>query len=205
MIKNIIFDFDGVILDSERVKTEAFRKLFENFSAANVESLLEYHHENGGISRYVKIRYFFEAILKQPICDDEIIEYANLYSQLTREALSNPAYIIKDAMQFIKNNYRQYPIHIASGADEGDLIYICDRLEVSHYFQSINGSPLAKGEIIENILKSYHYNGNETCMIGDSINDYEAAQANGIEFYGYNNLRLKENGNYIVSLREFYW
>ena len=82
MIKNIIFDFDGVILNSVPVKTEAFRKLFEDFPKNKVEKLIEYHIQNGGKSRYIKIKYFFENILGQPIEENKINELAIKYSQL---------------------------------------------------------------------------------------------------------------------------
>lgn len=72
MIKNIIFDFDGVILDSVPTKTEAYRKLFKEFPFDKVQQLVEYHMQNGGISRYIKVKYFFEEILSQSISEDEI-------------------------------------------------------------------------------------------------------------------------------------
>lgn len=200
MIKNIIFDFDGVILDSVGVKTEAFRKLFEKFSPTSVEQLLDYHRQNGGISRYVKIRYFFEVILNQPISQEEMMEYASVYSRLTREELANPNYIIEDTLQFIKDHEGRYFLHIASGADEEDLRYICDQLGLSRYFKSIGGSPQTKEIIIENILKTYHYNRSETCMLGDSVNDFIAAEKNKIVFFGFNNKDLQNMTNYLLKI-----
>jgi HAD superfamily hydrolase (TIGR01549 family) len=195
-MKNIIFDFDGVILDSVPVKTEAFRKLFEEFSDDRVEKLIEYHLLNGGKSRYIKIKYFFEEILFQNVSEDEILKYANRYSELTKEELTNPKYIIKDAIDFIKENYQKYNMHIASGADENDLKYICDKLELTSYFLSINGSPRNKYEIVKDILKNNKYNKKETILIGDSINDYVVAQKNQIAFYGYNNKLLSKYNDY---------
>jgi HAD superfamily hydrolase (TIGR01549 family) len=195
-IKNIIFDFDGVILDSVPVKTEAFRKLFEEFSDDRVEKLIEYHLLNGGKSRYIKIKYFFEEILFQNVSEDEILKYANRYSELTKEELTNPKYIIKNAIDFIKENYQKYNMHIASGADENDLKYICDKLELTSYFLSINGSPRNKYEIVKDILKNNKYNKKETILIGDSINDYVVAQKNQIAFYGYNNKLLSKYNDY---------
>lgn len=182
-IKNIIFDFDGVILDSIPVKTEAFRKLFEEFSLDKVEQLIKYHLQNGGVSRYVKIKYFFENILNKKISQDEIAKYALRYSELTKEELTNPKYIIKDTVDFIKSNHQKYNMHIASGADENDLKYICDKLHLTQYLLSINGSPQNKEEIVKNILDGYSYKRNETILIGDSFNDYDAARKNEIYFY----------------------
>ena len=99
-------------------------------------------------------------------------------------------------------NYKNYNLHIASGADEEDLKYICNKLELSKYFLSINGSPKIKSKIVKDILKNYGYKKGETIMIGDSINDYEVAIKNEIKFYGYNNESLKKLCNYIIFFKE---
>jgi len=202
MIKNIIFDFDGVILDSVPTKTEGFKKLFQDFSSELVDKLLEYHIQNGGMSRYKKIKYFFNELLNQDILEDEIIIYANLYSEITKEELTNPKYIIEDTVNFIKQNHKKYNMHIASGADENDLRYICDKLDLTKYFLSIYGSPKIKSDIVQNILESNNYEKEETILIGDSINDHEAANENGIEFYGYNNHLLQNQYKYLNKVEE---
>lgn len=199
MIKNIIFDFDGVILDSVPVKTEAFRKLFDTFPKEKVDELIEYHLLNGGMSRYKKIEYFFNTLLSENITEQTVIEYAQKYSEITKEELSQKKYLIEDSLEFIKYNYQKYNLHIASGADENDLKYICKKLELEKYFLSINGSPKIKIEIVKDILLDSDYKKDETILIGDSINDFEAADASGIEFYGFNNEKLKENYNYIFK------
>lgn len=197
MIKNIIFDFDGVILDSVPIKTEGFKKLFKDFPLDKVNKLVEYHELNGGKSRYVKIKYFFHELLNQDISEEKVLEYAQKYSEITKEELTDPKYIIKDAINFIKSNYKKYSMHIASGADEKDLKHICNSLNLSQYFLSIYGSPTIKSEIVKTILESNNYQNKETIFIGDSINDYEAAKENHIKFYGYNNLELKKVSDYI--------
>lgn len=201
MIKNIIFDFDGVILDSVPTKTEAFKKLFEDFPRNLVDELIYYHKINGGKSRYIKIKYFFNELLNKEISENEILEYAKKYSILTKEELANPKYLIEDSLDFIKQNYKKYNFHIASGADEEDLKYICEKLNLSQYFLSINGSPIIKSEIVKNILTHNQYKKEETILIGDSINDYEAANINNIGFYGYNNLEL-DKISFIENFRQ---
>ncbi len=204
MIKNIVFDFDGVILDSVPVKTEAFKKLFDDYAEDKVQKLIEYHLENGGKSRYLKIKYFFNEILNQEIHKKDILFYANKYSDLTKKELSKEKYLMVDTMTFIEQNYQNYNLHIASGADENDLKFICQSLELSKYFISIHGSPKIKNEIVRDILNKNQYKKNETILIGDSKNDHEAANINNIEFYGYNNLELKNlKHNYITSFCDF--
>lgn len=203
MIKNIIFDFDGVILNSVPTKTEGFRKLFQNFSTDAVNKLVLYHELNGGKSRYVKIKYFFNELLHKDISEQEILEYANKYSEITKEELANPKYIIEDTLNFIRRNHGKYKMHIASGADEEDLKYICEELDLIKYFLSINGSPVIKSKLVKNILEFNNYMAEETILIGDSINDYQAANENKIEFYGFNNIKLNKLTNYIQNFKDF--
>ena len=50
----IIFDFDGVILNSHNVKTQAFYDLFKKYGKEIAYKSKNYHLENTGISRFVK-------------------------------------------------------------------------------------------------------------------------------------------------------
>lgn len=205
-VKNIIFDFDGVILDSMEVKTLAFKRLFKDFPEEKVATLLEYHLRNGGMSRYEKIRYFFHSILGKPVDESVILEFAQRYSDLTRCELANPAYLIEEVVSFVRNNFGSYNMHVASGADERDLKYICDRLGLTSFFISIHGSPRSKEEIVRYIINTFGYRVSETILVGDSINDYYAALANGIAFVGYNNESLKDldRTRYVANFEELY-
>lgn len=198
MIKNILWDFDGVILNSMKIRDWGFEKIFEFFPKIHIEKLLQYHTENGGLSRYVKIRYFYEEILNEPITDKKVQEYAVQFSKLMRSELINPKNLIKDSLSFIEKNYKKINFHIVSGSDQEELRFLCKKLEISNYFTTINGSPTPKTKLVYNLLKKEKYNKGETCLIGDSINDYEAAIDNNISFFGYNNLFLKTiDKNYI--------
>jgi beta-phosphoglucomutase-like phosphatase (HAD superfamily) len=73
MIKNILFDFDGVILDSMPIRDYGFKKIFEDYDDDLVNKFLKYHNRNGGLSRYVKIKYFYNKLLKQEISEEKII------------------------------------------------------------------------------------------------------------------------------------
>lgn len=191
MIKNIIFDFDGVILDSIPTKTEGFRKLFAGFPKVKVDSIVCYHKENGGMSRYDKIRYFFNILLDQYVSEADINLYAEKYSEITLEELCDPKYIIEDALSFIMHYHNKFKLHVASGADEKDLLTICRRQGIDSLFISIHGSPQKKSEIIRKIISQNSYNPCETILVGDSVNDYQAAKENNISFFAYNNCKLR--------------
>ena len=50
--KTIIFDCDGVILNSNKIKTEAFYNVTATYGIEAANELVSYHKLNGGISRY---------------------------------------------------------------------------------------------------------------------------------------------------------
>lgn len=204
-MKTILWDFDGVILDSMKVRDWGFREIFKNYKAEDIENLIEYHNLNGGLSRYVKIRYFYEEILGKDISDNKVIEYATDFSVLMKKELVNPNNLIQDSVNFIKENYKNYNFHIVSGSDQEELRFLCKELKIANFFLTIYGSPTPKNKLVKDVIDLYGYDKNETCLIGDSTNDLEAATINDIKFYGYNNQQLtalvKNKDYYIESLK----
>ena len=199
----MLWDFDGVILDSMKVRDWGFEEIFNDFNKELTNQLLAFHRKNGGLSRYVKIRYFFEEILDQPITEEEVLGYAQKFSLLMMGKLTNPDNLILDAVEFIKKNHQNYNFHIVSGSDQEELRFLNKELGMDKYFISIHGSPTPKKQLVVNLLEKHNYQIEETCLIGDSINDYEAAKHNKIFFYGYNNLELSPLGNYVESLKNY--
>jgi len=203
-INTILWDFDGVILDSMAVRDWGFIEIFKSFTEEQISNLIAYHQANGGLSRYVKIRYFYEKILGKSISEEKVLEYATAFSLLMKRELVNPDNLIIDAVTFIKGNYQKYNFHIVSGSDQEELRFLCKELEIDSYFFSIHGSPTPKKQLVEMLLEQHKYKEESVCLIGDSINDYQAAKANNISFYGYNNDNLMElNEKYLLSFSDF--
>jgi phosphoglycolate phosphatase-like HAD superfamily hydrolase len=198
---NILWDFDGVIMDSNAVRDIGFEKVLVDYPKESIEELMEFHHQNGGLSRYVKFRYFFEKVLKQEITDEKIKELANSFSVIMKSLLVNPQLLIEDSLNFIKSNFGNYNMHIVSGSDQNELRFLCAELELSQYFKSIHGSPTAKKELVKQVIEENNYSKNDCVLIGDSINDYEAAINNRIGFIGYNNIQLINMANYIYKFK----
>ena len=198
MIKNILFDFDGVILDSMPIREYGFSKIFEDFNSDDVEKLLVYHNANGGFSRFVKIKYFFEEILNQTITEGEIQVYADEFSKIMRSELTNKKYLIEETVDFIHKNQGKYNFHIVSGSEHHELNFLCKQLGLTDYFLDINGSPTPKKVLVKNVMEHYAYHVEDTILIGDAVNDFDASETNFIKFYGYNNILLKDLSCYYI-------
>lgn len=196
----ILWDFDGVILDSMPVREYGFKKVLEEYPQEQVEELLNFHKENGGLSRYVKFRYFFEEIRGESLSEEELSRLANSYSEIMREKLCESENLISETVNYIKKNQHSFTMHIVSGSDGNELRYLCNQLNITQYFKTIEGSPTPKIQLIGNLIQKFNYAPKELCLIGDSKNDFEAAEANNIDFFGYNNRSLKGKGkNYLIS------
>jgi HAD superfamily hydrolase (TIGR01549 family) len=200
MVTTIIFDFDGVILDSMPIRKLGFVEALRDFPQEKVAALLEYHEQNGGLSRYHKFEYFYREILQQPFEQSDILQLADAFSSIMKARLTDPSNLIQETLDFIKNNRNRYRFFIASGSDEKELRFLCDALGISQFFESIHGSPTPKIKLVENILREFKLNSEETILIGDAHNDFEAASRNTIAFFGFNNIELKNLGSgYIYS------
>jgi phosphoglycolate phosphatase-like HAD superfamily hydrolase len=200
--KVIFWDFDGVILNSLEIRDRGFRKVLKSYPSDEVDKLMEFHNLNGGLSRYVKFRYFFEKIRNESITETEVRQWANSFSLIMKKSLIDTSLLIEDSVAFIKENHNKYQMHIVSGSDGIELRYLCEKLGLSNYFISIHGSPIPKIKLVSDLLELHHYKNNNVILIGDSMNDYEAAHLNEILFYGFNNNLLKQF-NYINTFKNF--
>lgn len=180
MIKTIIFDFDGVLVESAEVKTEAFGQLFSNYPD-KVSEIVQYHKKNMGISRYVKFRYFYEEILGKELSKDEEMALGEKFSQVVLKQVLKASYVA-GALDFLKNYHKKIPLFVASGTPEKELLHIAEKRELIDYFKEIHGSPRKKPEIILDIQKRYCVGSDEIVFVGDAESDLIATIKTGVHF-----------------------
>jgi HAD superfamily hydrolase (TIGR01549 family) len=193
MIKVIFWDFDGVLMDSNAVRDLGFERVLAEFPKDQLNRLLAFHQANGGLSRYVKFRYFFEEIRNESITDDEILIWAERFSLIMKELLVNPKLLINETLNFVKENQGKYIMHITSGSDQNELRFLCQSMSIDHLFTSIHGSPKPKKEWVKELIEMHGYKKEECVLIGDSYNDFEAAHFNSIFFKAYNGTDILNN------------
>lgn len=184
-IKSIIFDFDGVLVDSIDIRIRGFRKLLAEFDTDSVEWFITYHKINGGLSRYHKIRYFYQYKLGIPISEEKVQCLCDKFSNFVKDDIVH-ASGVSGAEDFLRDNFDKYDLFLVSGSDEKELREICDRRNISRYFKLILGSPKEKEENLKSLIKEYALDPQKTFFIGDSVNDMDAAQKNHLKFIARN-------------------
>jgi len=180
----IIFDFDGVLVESGDIKTQAFADLYQSYGKAIVSKVVRYHCLNGGLSRYQKFRHFQQHLLEMPpLTQDEERELDRRFSKLVVEAViaSKP---VPGANELVHKEATRIPLFIVSGTPEIELNTIITRRGLEPYFIEVRGSPKSKQTLIAEILSTYSLTPTGVLMIGDALIDYQSAQNNNVVFLG---------------------
>ncbi len=180
--KSIVFDCDGVVLDSNVVKTEAYFRTAKNLGAtdAQAQALVDYHVRLGGISRYHKFDYYLREIVHQPVTDDAI---QSLLSEFARELeVGLMECNVADGLIVLRDATPQANWMILSGGDQQEIRTLFAKRHLAHLFDGgLFGSPDNK----DTVLAREKANGNlqlPALFIGDSKYDYEAATRADLDF-----------------------
>lgn len=183
MIKAIIFDFDGVLVESVDVKTKAFARLFEAYGHQVVQQVVDYHLANGGVTRREKFKYYYREILHEPLSETKLDELCQQFSDFVVEQIIIAPFVI-GAADFLDRNHAKYDLFVVSATPQDEMRDIISRRGMSRYFKSIYGAPREKALLIKDILNSGNYKSVQTLYIGDALNDYEEARKVGCHFVG---------------------
>ena len=185
--QTLVFDCDGVLLDSNRVKTEAFRLAAFPYGTTATERLVQHHVENGGVSRYKKFEHFLEKIVPAVMGHDGAPRdlaacdaLLSAYAAAVHEGLRTCA--IAEGLEQLREKTPHSRWLVVSGGDQAELRAVFDERGVADYFDGgIYGSPDAKPEILAREIA----NGNiqhPAIFLGDSQYDYQCAKAAGLGF-----------------------
>jgi phosphoglycolate phosphatase-like HAD superfamily hydrolase len=175
-----VFDCDGVLLDSNRVKTDACFQSALPYGTVAADAFVAHHVAHGGVSRFSKVRYFFEAILQREPHGDEEARMLERIAKATRHGLKCCAIApdLDDLMAAIPRGTRRI---VVSGGAQSELRRVLAEREIDRHFDRIFGSPDSKDDIL---VRELSCGGLPTpaLFVGDSRYDYEVATRARLDF-----------------------
>ncbi len=184
MIKALIFDFNGVIVNDEPIHFRMFQKVLREEGIALSQK--EYYRFYLGMND----KDCFAAVLKKARAKSTTTIICNL---ITRKSRYYEAFISKHliffpgAINFVRIAARKYPLAIASGALRSEIDYILKRGRLGKCFSAIvaaqdvrNGKPHPEGFVkarkLLNRKLGLRLRPAECLVIEDSLEGIEAAK-----------------------------
>lgn len=180
--KTIVFDCDGVVLDSNVVKTEAYFRTAKNLghTDAQAQALVDYHVKLGGISRYHKFEWYLREVLNQPVTDQAVQILLDEFARELEVGLMECS--IAKGLPELRKATSNSNWMILSGGDQQEIRTLFAKRKLTEYFDGgLFGSPDNKDEVLAREKASDNVQ-MPALFIGDSKYDYEAANRAGLDF-----------------------
>ncbi|WP_312548568.1 HAD family hydrolase [Massilia sp.] len=178
--QTLVFDCDGVLLDSNRVKTEAFRTVGLQYGEAAAESLVRYHMQNGGISRYRKFEFLLKEILGQEAPASTVDALASQYGECVERDLLQCQ--VATGLVELRERTAGTRWMVVSGGDQAQLRRVFAARGLTDLFDGgIYGSPTSKDDILSREISNGSI-ARPAIYFGDSRYDHVAATRAGLDF-----------------------
>ncbi len=193
-LKALVFDCDGVILDSVPTKTRAFARLAEPYGPLARRRFVLFHATHGGVSRYLKFAWFFREVLGREITEEESEEWGRRFAEYALDEVMRCPFI-PGIETVLRNWHGCLPMSVCSGTPTEELVQVITMRGLAPFFRYILGSPPGKDEVLAEIVRRLKLEPSEVLMVGDATTDLNAAEKAGTLFYGCGSA-LKDMGSF---------
>jgi phosphoglycolate phosphatase-like HAD superfamily hydrolase len=180
--KTLVFDCDGVVLNSNQLKIQAYYDVAINFGAnkAQAQALVKHHVKLGGISRYPKFEYFLREIMQHPVTEQAMQSLLDGFTAEVKRLLTDCE--IAPDLTRIREASANAKWMIISGGDQAELREIFKQRRIDSLFEAgIFGSPDNKDAILAREVDLGHIL-KPAIFIGDSRYDHQASTKAGLDF-----------------------
>lgn len=179
----VIFDFDGVIVESVDTKTSAFAQLFRDEGDDAVAAIVDLHLRLGGVSRHEKFELIHRDILRRPLDEARRRALADGFAELVKRAVVDCP-MVAGADDFLRGPGRRLKLFVVSGTPDDELRDIARQRGLDILFAEMHGSPRPKPAIIRDLLARHRLAPESVLFVGDALTDYDAAAETGLRFLG---------------------
>ena len=180
-IKSLIFDCDGVILNSNKVKKAAYYKVaFSYYGDRLANLLLEYLAKNTGKPREYFFTHFLNNIVPSqtlgPSVEELVIEVGEeIHKGLMKCEISQSLFELRENTPDLK-------WLVVSGGVESELRDIFTKRSLLDLFDAgVYGGPMTKDEILNSLIKENKIEF-PALYLGDSMYDHKAANRANLDF-----------------------
>lgn len=178
--QTLVFDCDGVVLNSNKIKTKAFYIAALPYGEQAALQLVDYHLAHGGISRYKKFEVFLEEMVPKGVDGPSLNELLSAYAAKVKKGLMTCE--IAGGLDELRQQTPDARWLVVSGGDQNELREVFAGRKLAKMFDGgIFGSPDNKEQILQREIE----NGVivlPAVFLGDSRYDKISASRNGMDF-----------------------
>ncbi len=172
-IKAILFDYDGVIVDSFPSVFEVYKKICNKFNVECPQEIEQFRKAYG---------YNYKECLKNLGIKEQ---YFNQTSEIYKnEIVKENHKLFNNIKKVIINLSKKYKLFLVSASYKQEVFEKLSNYKLIEYFKKIYcgaDHKIKKSEIIKNILKDNNFTKKEIISIGDRTIDYNIAKKIGLD------------------------
>jgi len=187
MIRCIVFDFDGTLVDSNSIKRSIAYEIVRKFDGGHT-ILDRVYAENCSGDRYTIFTRFAQLVSREiaPLKESIFIgrELAKEYTRLCEHAVSVCAEIPGTSVVLSKLLRSGFLLAINSATPTATLQDIVTKRGWLGTFSEVLGAPASKAENLASIAEKFSLAKSEITMVGDRLSDLVGAQDFGCHFVG---------------------
>jgi beta-phosphoglucomutase-like phosphatase (HAD superfamily) len=203
-IKCVIFDMDGVIIDSEEIHKKAYYETFASIGVTVSNELYKSITGSSTINTFQRLVTYFKLDLNpETLVLEKRKRYINFFEN------DSTLQLVKGVEKLIQHCYhKNLRLILASSSAMVNIDRVFNRFNLQHYFTAkISGADLTASKPHPEIFEKAAILGNtpkENCIIiEDSDNGIKAANAAGIFVFGYKNPMAADqtlkNADFIIN------
>jgi phosphoglycolate phosphatase-like HAD superfamily hydrolase len=183
VVRGVILDCDGVLLESEEAKTLAFEDAFAGFPAHR-DAMLAYHLANRSLPRRVKFEHCVFALMAEPGNRQLVEEMGRRFSECARRrVLACPE--VPGARKFLAEFGPRIPLYVASVTPQDELRETLRARDMARFVvEAFGDPPCPKADAVRRVLAQEGLEPTEVLFVGDSPSDYRVASEAGLAFIG---------------------
>lgn len=178
----LVFDFDGVLVDSVHVKADAFGAAIESEYPALVKDFVAYHLANGGMPRRAKFEHLLKNMAFEPVTALKLDALCERFAQQTRRNIVSAAEI-PGTTELLNAVPKHVTVGILSATPEEELRDILRARQIDHHFSLVAGSPAKKPQMLKQWREHFSHLTSHL-YLGDALSDFLAAKDAGWPFVG---------------------